>query len=224
MAARAGSRWYDRSPDRPGRCDRIDFHGRPPAASRVPGGPSVPSPLPFHPSTNRVVESHARSSHVDGLPRRASRANARATACLRRRGIQQGSCRRPAPASRRPRAGWHGRTTRPGRPVPGLSDPDSSARTEWVRPRYCEASCRSLDGARIVLSRRWLRKKPEIKSGVARMSTLEVQENQSSGVDEDVLGAEVAQDERSLVRRPVHRGDQGVDGGASVRMARAAVR
>ncbi len=64
---------------------------------------------------------------------------------------------------------------------------------------------------------------PQVERRVARMRTLEIQENQSARVDEDVLGAEVAQDERSLVCGPIHRGDQGIDARGDVLVGTRAV-
>ena len=51
----------------------------------------------------------------------------------------------------------------------------------------------------------------EVERRVAGVGALEIQEDQAAGVDQDVLGAEVAQDECALGSGNVHRGDQGVD-------------
>ena len=51
----------------------------------------------------------------------------------------------------------------------------------------------------------------EVERRVAGVGALEVEQDQPAGVDQDVLGAEVAQDERPLAPGHVHRGDQRVD-------------
>ena len=66
---------------------------------------------------------------------------------------------------------------------------------------------------------------PQVERRVAGMRR--IRSRAESGpclMHEDVLGAEVAQDERSLVVGPVHGGDQGVDARREVGMRRAIVR
>ena len=59
---------------------------------------------------------------------------------------------------------------------------------------------------------------PQVEGRVARVRAFEVEQDQASGVHQDVLRAEVAQDERSLVGGPIHGGDQGIDARGQVRM------
>ena len=64
----------------------------------------------------------------------------------------------------------------------------------------------------------------QVEGRVARVGALEVEQDQPAGVDQDVLGAEVAEDQRPLGLGQVHRGDQVVDPRGEVGWARAIVR
>ena len=59
----------------------------------------------------------------------------------------------------------------------------------------------------------------EVEAGVARMGAFEVEEDQAAGVDQDVLGTEITQDQCPIARRPIHAGDQGLDPGRESRMS-----
>ena len=66
--------------------------------------------------------------------------------------------------------------------------------------------------------------KPQVERRVARVGALEIEQNQAVRVHKDVLGAEVAQNERSLVGGALHRRYQGVNAPATSGWALAAVR
>ena len=125
-----------------------------------------------------------------------------------RRDIPPGSCRRRGPGSKPPCAGWRAGSSRSERASRCRCDPGKCSGTARRGRRISRQEPRSLAAARIVLSRRWVRKNPRSNAGVAGVGAFEVEQNQPVLVHQDVLGAEVAEDERSLVFRDLHRGDE----------------
>ena len=59
----------------------------------------------------------------------------------------------------------------------------------------------------------------EVEGRVAGVGAFEVEQDEPAGMHQDVLGAEVAEDQRALVVRPIHRGDERLDPRRQVRMA-----
>jgi len=51
----------------------------------------------------------------------------------------------------------------------------------------------------------------KIESGVAPVGAFEIEQDQAFGVHQDILGTEVAQNKRTLVRRHIHCGDERLD-------------
>ena len=76
-----------------------------------------------------------------------------------------------------------------------IASPERPCQTEVSRGELSIAR-----GGADCLEQKMAQEEPQVERRVARVGTLEIQENQSARVDENVLGAEVAQNERSLVR------------------------
>ena len=150
-------------------------------ASRAPGGPSALSGLPLHSSADRVVENAVHnSSQVAGPVSRASRAKRPCDCLLPRVEVLDGALAvDPRQRSMPPRAGW------PDGPVPietagpSLCDPDRRPRRAESAPRSdgepVDRSTRSTDR----LEQEMAQKEAQVERRVARVGTLEIEQNQA---------------------------------------------
>ena len=143
-----------------------------------------------------------------------SRAKARAVdLALLSRDIRPGSCRRREPGSTPPCGGSRAGDQlglRPGADAHGARDKCSEQRGEFAT--YCsDADASNARFRPDSLEQRWVRKNPRSKAGSPAWAHSKSSRIRPRLVHQDVLGAEIAQDERALVvaagplRRSGHR-------------------
>ncbi len=111
-----------------------------------------------------------------------------------------------------------------GRGSERLAAPDRTSRTDGASSRYAELAAETPRGRADRLEQEVAQEEAEVEGRVAGVGAFEVEQDEAAGVHQDVLGAEVAEDQRALVVRPIHRGDQRIDARGQVRMRRATVR